>query len=200
MAQEVLIGGTHSRAKIRNPVGVYLLSLITFGIYGWWWWYSINGELRDLGRAKGQSDLGDNPGLSMAAFALGGFLLYVPLVWTIVTTTKRIQRAQRLVGVQDTMSGWAAGLLWVFTLGIGGFIYTQWSINKAWQTQPLVFTLSPSQVPTGLSPTANGDLERLQKLAALKDSGAITQAEFDAEKAKLLPPQEPGPEPAQSAS
>ena len=33
MAEEVAIAGTESRAKLRNPLGVVGLSIITLGIY-----------------------------------------------------------------------------------------------------------------------------------------------------------------------
>ena len=133
MATQVSISGSPQWAKIRNPVGVFFLNLIPF--YGWYWWFQINRELQDLGRAKGSTELGDNPTLSMLAFGLGA-LVIIPFVWTIVTTTKRIQAAQRLVGAPE-MSGVLAGVLWVFAT-IGGIIYTQSALNSVWKTQPAV--------------------------------------------------------------
>jgi Short C-terminal domain len=187
VAEEVLITGSQdrNRAKIRHPVGVWALSVVTIGVYSWFWWYYINRELRDLGRARNVSGLGDSPGLSCAAWTIGGWLLYIPFVWTIVTTTIRIQRAQRLACKDQTLSGWIAGLLWVFTLGIGGMIYTQVELNRIWRTQPL---LSP------FGQVGDADLERLEKLTSLKESGALSQEEFDAEKAKLMPQVQPMPE------
>ncbi len=186
MAEEVLITGSQSRAKIRNSVGVWALSVITLSVYSWFWWYYVNREMRDLGRARNVSGLGDNPGVSCAAWIFGGWLLYIPFVWTIVTTSIRIGRAQRVACEQQTFNGWIAGLLWVFTLGIGGVIYTQWELNKVWQTQP---ALSPTGLVGG-----DADLARLEKLTSLKDSGAISQDEFEAEKAKLMPQVQPAPE------
>lgn len=43
----------------------------------------------------------------------------------------------------------------------------------------------PQYAPTPAAP-APDPIEQLTKLAALKDSGALTEAEFEAEKAKLL--------------
>lgn len=185
VAEEVLISGSQSRAKIRNSVGVWALSVITLGVYSWFWWYFINREMRDLGRARNVSGLGDNPWLSCAAWAVGAWLLYVPFVWTIVTTSMRIGRSQRVVCDQQTFNGWIAGLLWIFTLGIGGVIYTQWELNKVWSTQPVLS-------PTGLG--GDADLARLEKLTSLKNSGSISQEEFDAEKAKLMPQVHPSPD------
>src|SRR5262249_36060858 len=90
MAEEVLIAGSESRAKIRNPWGVLGLGIITLGIYLIFWWYYVNREMRDLGHARGVSGLGENPGLSTVAYALGGFLLAIPTIWTVVTTTQRV--------------------------------------------------------------------------------------------------------------
>jgi hypothetical protein len=144
MAKEFLIHEGPAKAKMRNPVAVLLLSIVTLGLYAVWWWYSINWELSDLGEAR-DVDLGQNPILSAAAWMLGGFLLYVPTVWTITTTTRRIQKAQRLVGASEEMSGWIALVLWIFTLGIGGIIYTQWGMNRIWETQPIVKYLTPEE-------------------------------------------------------
>src|SRR5690606_12821203 len=33
--------------KTRSPLGVWLLALITFGVYGLVWYYKVNRELRD---------------------------------------------------------------------------------------------------------------------------------------------------------
>jgi hypothetical protein len=43
----------------------------------------------------------------------------------------------------------------------------------------------PQYAPAPAAPAAD-PIEQLTKLAALKDSGALTEAEFEAEKAKLL--------------
>jgi hypothetical protein len=187
VATQVSISGSRNWAKLRNPVGVFFLTLIP--VYGWFWWYNINRELRDLGKARGAPELGDNPGLSTVAYAVG-LLVIVPYVWTIVGTTKRIQAAQRLVGAEP-MSGWMAGLLWGLTATIGGIIYTQSSLNSVWRTQPVA---PPGSLPP--APTADSDLERLKKLSELKESGAISDDEFEAEKSRLLPqapPDQPAP-------
>jgi uncharacterized protein DUF4234 len=96
MAQEVAIPGAGSRAKIRNPVGVLLLSIITLGIYGVFWWYFINREMADLGRANNEPKLGDNPVMSVLAVTLGG-LIIIPALVSHWRTLKRIETAQNVV-------------------------------------------------------------------------------------------------------
>ena len=58
MAEELQIPGAGTTAKIRNPLGVIGLTLITLGIYFFFWWYFINREMKDLGQARGV-DIGD---------------------------------------------------------------------------------------------------------------------------------------------
>ena len=74
-------GGTHGRgsadrrrelaAKIRNPLGVIGLSLITLGIYFFFWWYYVNREMRELGKTRGV-DLGQKPSNSVWAVRSAG--------------------------------------------------------------------------------------------------------------------------------
>src|SRR5215208_4437921 len=181
MATEVFIASSTDRAKKRNPWGVLGLGVITLGIYIIFWWYFINREMRDLGRARGVSGLGDNPGLSTAAYALGGFTFYIATIWTIVTTTQRIQAAQRVQG-QEELSGWLALVVWLLTLGLGGYVFTQYQLNKAWSREQV----APPALPGG-PPSGDSDLDRIAKLRELRETGAITDEEFDAEKAKILP-------------
>ena len=137
-----------------------------------------NRELSDLGREHGTKDLGENPTLSLLAYLLGGFLLYIPTIWTIVATAQRIQRGQRLVGSTDVMNGWGLAALRIFTLGLGALVYMQVCLNRIWQTQPPALAAGQA---------GDADLERLAKLQELRSSGAITEEEFAAEKARILP-------------
>jgi hypothetical protein len=41
-----------SIAKIRNPIVVAILAVVTLGIYQLFWWYFANRELADYGRAR----------------------------------------------------------------------------------------------------------------------------------------------------
>jgi hypothetical protein len=132
MAEEVAIAGTESRAKLRNPLGVVGLSIITLGIYYVFWWYYINREMRDFGRARG-TDLGQNPGNSVLAITLGA-LIIVPAIVTLWTTTDRIQRTQETAGVERPAAG---PIIFVLLLLIGpvGLWYAQHELNKAWTAQ-----------------------------------------------------------------
>ena len=72
-----------SIVKLRDPIMVVVLTVVTFGIYHLFWWYYANRELADYGRARGVDELGDNPTMSVLALFPGG-LLIVPAVRLVV--------------------------------------------------------------------------------------------------------------------
>jgi Domain of unknown function (DUF4234) len=119
-----------SVAKIRSPIAVVIFTVITLGIYLIFWWYSANRELADYGRARGTKELGDNPTLSTLAL-FPGALLVVPAIWTMVTTFKRIQAAQRLNG-QEPINGWL-GLVIALVVSFVLAGYMQSGLNSAWK-------------------------------------------------------------------
>jgi hypothetical protein len=95
VAEEVAIRGSGAVAKLRNPVGVLLLGIITLGIYHLYWWYAINREMADLGRARGTDRLGDSPVMSLLAVTLGAIVL-IPAIVSFWRTCKRVETAQEL--------------------------------------------------------------------------------------------------------
>jgi uncharacterized protein DUF4234 len=131
MAQEVQIPGAGSTAKIRSPFAPALLPFITLLIYLFCWWYFINRELKDFGKAKGSSELGDSPGKSVLAITLGT-LIIVPAVWSHVTTFKRIQTAQKLAGIEP-LNGWI-GLILYIVISPAFYAYMQSGLNNLWRT------------------------------------------------------------------
>ncbi len=119
-----------STAKIRGPIMVAVLSIVTLGIYVLFWWYFINREMADYGRARSAKELGDNPTKSVLALFPGG-LIVVPAIWTTVTTFQRIQAAQRLNG-QTPINGWLGFVLFlVFSPALYG--YMQSGLSSAWR-------------------------------------------------------------------
>jgi hypothetical protein len=116
-------------AKLRNPVVVAILVIVTLGIYQIVWWYLVNREMAEHGRALGRKDLGEDPARSTLALFPGG-LIVVPAIWTTVTTFIRIQTAQRL-HAQQPINGWLGFvLLIVFSPALIG--YMQSGLNSAW--------------------------------------------------------------------
>jgi hypothetical protein len=130
MAQVVEIPGAGSTAKIRSVFAPALLPFITLLIYLFCWWYFINREMRDFGKAKGSSELGDSPTKSVLAITLGA-LIIVPAIWSHVTTFRRVQAAQRLAGV-DPLNGWI-GLILYLVLSPAFYAYVQSGLNNVWR-------------------------------------------------------------------
>jgi hypothetical protein len=137
MASSLPVAGAPAgtTAKVRSGWLVLLWSLLTLGIYGIYWWYTINRELADVGRVRGTKELGDNPLLSTLAYTLGGFALAIPTIWTLVTTVKRVQRGERLLGSEKVLNGWLFTALLVLTLGIGAIVYLQSHQNAVVRAQ-----------------------------------------------------------------
>src|SRR5918994_4591813 len=136
MAEEVRIGGGPATAKIRHPVGVAVLILITLGIYGLYWWYQVNREMVDLGKAMNAEGLGDNPTTSLLAFFPGG-LVILPPFFSLYNGVQRMKRAQELTtGGTPTLNGWIVVVLLILGLSIVAYGYMQAELNKAWRTQP----------------------------------------------------------------
>ena len=128
----------NSVARIRNPIVVAILAIVTLGIYLVFLQYFINKEMADYGRARGTTDLGTDPTKSTLAL-FPGALIVIPALWTTVTTFQRVQAAQRLTG-QTPVNGWLAFVLFlVFSPAFYG--YQQSGLNSAWSaataSQPL---------------------------------------------------------------
>jgi NADH:ubiquinone oxidoreductase subunit 6 (subunit J) len=133
MAEVVQIKGAGSTAKVRSPVAVALLPLITLGIYSLVWYYKINREMADLGKATGRTDeLGDSPGKSLLAITLGAIVI-VPAVISMINTFKRVQALQRTTGAEP-LNGWL-GLVLYLVISPVYYAYVQSGLNKAWQAQ-----------------------------------------------------------------
>jgi hypothetical protein len=132
MAEEIAIANSSERVKLRNPLGVVGLSIITIGIYYIFWWYFINREMRDLGRSR-NVDLGQSPGNSVLAITLGAIII-VPAIVSMWRTCDRIQRSQEVAGVERGANG---PIIFILLLLIGpvGIWYAQSELNKAWEAQ-----------------------------------------------------------------
>jgi hypothetical protein len=143
MADEIPIAGAGSSAKVRSPVAVAILTVVTLGIYLLFWWYFVNRELADYGRAKGTAELGDSPGKSTLAL-FPGALVIVPAIWTTVTTFQRVQAAQRLSG-QSPLNGWLALVLYL-VLTPAFYAYMQSGLNGAWRAQATEVVEQPAVV------------------------------------------------------
>jgi hypothetical protein len=133
MADPVTIQGSSYVGKIRNPLGVVGLSLITLGIYSLVWYFKTNKELAELGQAKGTQELGTNPTTSVLAIIPGAFIIVPPFV-SYYNYTKRLNAGERLVGIPEGMAAGLLFLLMIFISPIGQYI-AQANLNKVLQAQ-----------------------------------------------------------------
>jgi Domain of unknown function (DUF4234) len=124
MAEEIAIRGSNYPAKERHPLGPIGLSIITLGIYGIFHYYYINKELAELGKARGTTELGENPMMSVLAI-VPGFILIVPPFISIWGTWKRQQNAREMFGVQAGIDQVPGFLLHVFISIVAVFFLQQ---------------------------------------------------------------------------
>ena len=109
-----------------------LFDAFSLGIYGFYWYYQTNRELADLGRARGTTDLGENPTNSFLA-AFPGFFLLLPFFISVNNMANRVRAAQRLAGEDEDISNAAAVLLSIpFPLAI---YYLQKRLNGVWERE-----------------------------------------------------------------
>jgi Domain of unknown function (DUF4234) len=133
MAQELAIPGAGTTAKIRNPLGVLALGLITLGIYHLFWWYFINREMADLGRANRRPELGEEPIMSVLAVTIGALVIVPPFV-SLWRTLKRIETSQNLVLGSNNVA-----VVLVFILGFIPLVnlvvapLMQSNLNQVWE-------------------------------------------------------------------
>jgi hypothetical protein len=133
MAEPVQIQGSQYVGKIRNPLGVIGLSIITFGIYGIFWYYYANKELAEIGKAHGTTECGDSPGNSVLAVTLGAFVI-VPAFISAYNFCKRLQAAERITGTPEGMEPGLLFVLYVFLAPVAAYI-AQSNLNKVLQAQ-----------------------------------------------------------------
>lgn len=131
MAREVDAYG--ARARIRRPLALVGLNVLTLGVYGTVWYYRANVELREFGRAYGDSKLAaSRPGMSLLAVVIGAIVV-LPAIVSLIGFVGRVRRAQRY-GRSELLSGWLVAVLLcslVFIPAIPG--YVQSSLNELWR-------------------------------------------------------------------
>ena len=133
MAEEIQIKGSQYRGKIRNPLVVIGLSLITLGIYSIFWYYYANKELAEIGKANNTDELGTSPGTSVLAVTLGWFILVPPFV-SAYKFCKRLQAAEGVTGTPEGMEPGLLFILYIFLAPVAAYI-AQSNLNKVLQAQ-----------------------------------------------------------------
>jgi hypothetical protein len=117
------------QGKRRGPWVVWLLAIITLGIYFLVWYYKVNNE----GRQYDQR-IDVEPGLSVLAMFPGSWIIVPPFI-SFYNTGKRVGQEQQAAGLPVTCNGWIGLILYVFVFGTGQ-IYYQYEINKVLDRYP----------------------------------------------------------------
>jgi hypothetical protein len=71
-------------------------------------------------------------------------------------------------------------------VAVGAHVANKSNAQGAQQAQDAAAAAPPPEAPAPVAPAQPDTVAQLTQLAALKDSGALTEAEFEAEKAKIL--------------
>jgi Domain of unknown function (DUF4234) len=143
MAEEVQIQGSDRLGKLRNPLGVVGLTLITLGVYWWVWYYKVNKDLAAIGQARQTDECGTSPGNSLLAVTLGA-LVIVPAFVSIYKSCARLTAAERVTGTPQGMEPGLLFLLFVLIGPVGHYIF-QSNLNKVLRQQA---GLSPTPTPS----------------------------------------------------
>jgi hypothetical protein len=138
MAQEVEFG-KGGEGKIRSFwVGAGLV-VVTLGVYAFCWYYFVNDELKDVGLAKDDQNLGQSsPAMSVTAL-VGGALLswsvvgFLIPVLSVYNYGQRIKRSERLTGIpREKLINPTVALLLYFPgiVLIVPFFFHYWYVTK----------------------------------------------------------------------
>lgn len=115
--------------KTRSPIGVWLLSLVSLGIYGCVHWFKVNREIHEY-----DDSIEVSPTKAVLAFVPGALLCGIPPLVSMYNTGERANRAQVEAGINPSSSG-ALTLVLGILIGFQGF-YVQDQLNKIWAQYP----------------------------------------------------------------
>lgn len=106
----------------RHPGLVWVLAIVTLGIYFLIWYYNVHRELAEAFPRRRVSPLG-----AVLTVTVGALVIIPPFV-SIYNTGERIRNAQRDSGLEPTSRPWV-GLLLMFLLGLN-IAYHQIQLNS----------------------------------------------------------------------
>lgn len=131
MQSEAMQNPIRPTGKIRSPMAVICLSIITFGIYGIIWHYSLFEEMRNW-RGQGWS------GVTFLLFCLFLGIALIALPWLIPAYVGRMYAED---GKEKPISGLTG--FWIFIPVIGGIVWifkVQGKLNEFWETKAVFKT------------------------------------------------------------
>jgi hypothetical protein len=162
MAELVSIQGSQEPGKVRNPLGVVALSIVTLGIYAIVWYYKVNKEMAEIGKGRGTDDCGTDPLNSLLAITLGALVIVPPFV-SLYKSCVRLSAAERVTG---TPAGMGPGLLFVIYLLLSpvALYIAQSNLNKVLDHQAGGALQAPAAAPAAeRQPELRGELREHQR-------------------------------------
>ena len=123
------VGGEQS-IFLEEPSKVWLLTLVTFGIYGIIWYHKVQEE---LGRwSNGQIEV--NPTNSVLAITIGVCACLIPTFMSYAGTAERVRTAQQMAGLPPTAT--AGGFIGRMFLASFGIYWMQEQLNELARVRP----------------------------------------------------------------
>lgn len=111
------------KGEVRNPTTVWILSIVTCGLYGLYWYYTMGNELKNY---LGKEEL--NPVMDiLIVFLCSFYAWYLPIKYG-----KLIQEAQMRAGLPNPEDQGVRFLLFMLLCGYG-YALMQEELNKIWE-------------------------------------------------------------------
>ena len=112
------------KGEVRNPTTVWLLSVVTCGLYGLYWYYTMMNELKNYLQKEEINPMMD----IIISLVCSLYALYLPIKYG-----KYIQEAQMRAGLPNPEDQGVRFLLFMFLCGYG-YAKMQEELNKAWES------------------------------------------------------------------
>lgn len=111
------------KGEVRNPTTVWILCLVTCGLYPLYFWYTVSNELKNY---LGKEEI--NPMMDIIICLVCPFYgYYLPIKYG-----KYIQEAQQRAGIANAEDQGMTFLIWMFICGLG-IRKVQEELNKVWE-------------------------------------------------------------------
>jgi len=112
------------KGEVRNPTTVWILAIVTCGLYAFYWWYTVGNELKEY---LGDEELNPTTDLLIALFC-GLYLWYLPIKYGAL-----IQKAQQKAGIAGAEDQGVTFLLFLFLCSYG-YAKMQEELNRIWES------------------------------------------------------------------
>lgn len=117
-------------------------------------------------------------------FAMFWFFLYIAWIWTVVSVIADVFRSDDLGGGAKAL--WVLFVIVVPWIGVVSYLIARGSGMAERNYDRAVAREEAARAYIKQAATASSAADELKKLANLKESGVLTEDEFESQKARLL--------------